>query len=116
MLPGVAQGPAASVVGALVAVGKRVGVRVVEERVVPVAPGKLLQGEEAADSRADCASAAGCRLTLVRMRRWGYGTNSGCPCGCSCAFMWALAMQTATPGMARTTVRIFQVLAAKDRR
>lgn len=63
-----------SVMGALVAVGERVGVRVVEQRVVSITPGELLQGDGAARSRAapfraTPARAGGPRLTLVRMRR-----------------------------------------------
>lgn len=67
-------GSLVSVVGALVAIRKRVGVRVVEQRVVPVTPRKLLQGD-AADSSPGLDSVAGRvgagrrRLTLVRMRR-----------------------------------------------
>lgn len=38
-----------SVMGALVAIGKSVGVSVVEQRVVPVTPGKFLQANRASD-------------------------------------------------------------------
>lgn len=46
------KGPVPSVMGALVALGERVGVSVVEQRVVPITPRELLQGDEAARSRA----------------------------------------------------------------
>lgn len=61
-------------VGALVAVGKRVGVGVVEQRVVSITPREFLQADGADNDQEKVASLAAwvrAGLTLVRIRRCG---------------------------------------------